>query len=112
MFDKLQEIIEGHRNHMFPPEKLREVIKEVSDKRLSICTPCEYNSTPRKIKFYSRCKNCGCPLIQKSKSLQSKCPIDKWPSLATDEEAHNIKITLNGEKNSPEGSSVETPDSN
>lgn len=109
---KISEIIEGHRNHLFPPAKLKEFISEVSEERLSICKPCEFNSTKNKVKFFSRCRECGCPLIQKSKSLQSKCPIDKWLPVATPEEEHEIKLAINGEANSKEGPSVEASDSN
>lgn len=100
MFERIKEIIEGHRNHLFPPEKLKEIIDEVSESRLDICSPCEFNSTPNKVKTWSRCKSCGCPLIQKSKSLQSKCPIDKWSAVSSTEQAEEIKSLLDGEKNS------------
>lgn len=105
MFDKVKEIIEGWRNHLIPPKDLKELIEEVSEKRLAICKPCEFNSTKNKIKVWSKCTDCGCPLIQKSKSLQSKCPKDKWEALTTKKEAQYIK---NGKKHSPESTTMET----
>lgn len=109
---RITEIIEGWRNHLAPPEELKELIQLTSEHRLSICTPCEFNSTPNRIKNWSRCKSCGCPLLQKSKSLQSKCPVNKWLSVTTPEEERTIKLSLNGETDSKEGTSVEASNSN
>jgi hypothetical protein len=91
-----REIREGWKNHIMPSEEEKAHIKEVSDYRLSICQLCEFNSTPNKIKTFSRCKQCGCPLIQKSKALSSSCPINKW----------------HGETDSKEGAPMETPSGN
>lgn len=112
MFEKLKEIIEGHRNHLLPPKRLKELINEVSKNRLTICVKCNENSSQGVVKAFSYCKACGCPLIQKSKSLQSACPKNFWPSITTPEEEHQIKLKINGEKNSQEGPPVETSDSN
>jgi len=112
MLDKFKEIVDGWKNHIAPPEELKETIESISKSRLEICTPCEYNSTPGKIKVWSRCKQCGCPLIQKSKSLQSKCPVDKWGPMATKEEEQTIKLAIDGKKHSQEGTPVETSNRN
>lgn len=109
---KVSEILEGWRNHIIPPDHLKDLIQEVSKTRLDICTPCEFNSTKNRIKLFSRCTQCGCPLIQKSKSLQSSCPINKWSPITSPEEEQAIKSAINGEKDSSEGSSLETTDSN
>jgi len=112
MFEKLKEIFEGHRNHLLPPKKLKELITEVSNNRLAICKPCEHNSTKDIIKGWSYCHSCGCPLIQKSKSLQSSCPVGKWGPITTPEEEENIKLLINGQKNSKEDPPMEAPNSN
>lgn len=109
---EISNIIEGWRNHLFPPEKLKDFIGETSVSRLEICIGCEHNSTPNKIKMFSKCRKCGCPLIQKSKSLQSKCPIDKWGPVATPEQEHEIKSAINGEEDSNKNTLSKAPDSN
>ena len=111
MLSKVNEIYSGWKNHLFPSEKLKDIIKEVSEERLAICTPCEFNSTPGKIKMFSKCNSCGCPLQQKSKSLQSKCPVDKWGPVATQEMDYEIKQAINGKKDSQKSASVEASDS-
>lgn len=95
---EINNILEGWRNHLFPPSKLKDFITETSNNRLSICAGCDHNSTPGIIKAYSRCKSCGCPLLQKSKSLNSKCPLDKWFSVATPEEEHEINLGIKNGK--------------
>ncbi len=111
MLDKVNLIYSGWKNHLFPSEKLKDVIKEVSDERLSICLLCEFNSTPNKIKMFSKCKKCGCPLLQKSKSLQSECPIGKWRALATQEMDYEIKQALNGKEDRQKSTTVEASNS-
>ncbi len=111
MFEKLKEIFDGHRNHLLPPKRLKELISEVSMNRLAICLPCEFNSSQGKVKGRSHCLQCGCFLIQKSKALQSACPINKWGPITTPEEEESIKQLINGETNSKEGPSMEASDS-
>lgn len=107
----IEEIISGWRNHIIPPKELKEFISKVSEERLSICKACEFNSTPDKIKFYSRCKVCKCPLIQKSKSLKSKCPVDKWGPVANEDQEYEINLAINGQKDSSQHRDMEA-DSN
>ena len=97
------QIIEGHRNHLFPPEKIKEFILQTSAERLEHCKTCEFNSTPGTINILSGCKACGCPLIQKSKCLSCKCGIEiyndnnlikkdlKWEAVATPLENQEIQ---------------------
>lgn len=95
MSSKFKEIIQGWRNTFIPPKEAKEFIHKVSEERLSICKTCPNNTTPGKIKFYSRCSECGCPLIQKSNSLISKCPIGLWDAVASEEEQHKINLAVN-----------------
>lgn len=90
-----KEVWEGWRNHLLPPEDLKEMIEKTSQERLSICQPCEFNTTPERIVNWSRCQVCGCPLKQKSKSLHSECPKKKWGAVLTKEEAHEINVKIN-----------------
>jgi hypothetical protein len=46
--------------------------EELFTARLEICHGCHFGEN--KI----TCKSCGCPLIAKTKSETSTCPIDKW----------------------------------
>tara|TARA_A100001201_G_C4075359_1_gene197170 strand:- start:388 stop:612 length:225 start_codon:yes stop_codon:yes gene_type:complete len=64
---KLSEIFNGWKNVVFPNENVEKIAKA----RASICADCEYN-------VKSRCKKCGCPLIAKTRSMQSHCPLKKW----------------------------------
>ena len=64
---KLSEIFKGWKNVVFPNENVEKIAKA----RASICADCEYN-------VKSRCKKCGCPLIAKTRSMQSHCPLKKW----------------------------------
>lgn len=89
---EILEIVEGWRNHLFPPKALKEKIKEVSAHRLSICKNCDYNSDRAKLKGYTslrkdyHCTNCGCSLEPKSKCLKCACPINNWGAILNEEE--------------------------
>lgn len=78
---KIAELWEGWKNHLLPPEKLKEEIKRVSGERLSICRECPHNSInkiPGAIIEY--CTICSCPLKAKTKCLHCSCPLTptKW----------------------------------
>jgi hypothetical protein len=83
-------IYEGWRNHLFPPEKLREFLKQLSEARLQECRPCAFNTTKGSVKEWSRCKECGCALIAKSKAPAKACGIGKWKAVATPGESEAI----------------------
>lgn len=94
----LKHILEGWRNDLIPPENLKDVIKEVSNERLDICRECPMYSENRKkdpnfstLRTDIHCTNCGCPLKKKTKSLASKCPLDKWQAYVTSEEQEKLK---------------------
>jgi len=70
---KIVEIIKAYWNYLIKPKN-----KELQEKRLEICTPCEFNSTKDKIKFHSHCLSCSCFLLPKSNGLKAKCPKKKW----------------------------------
>jgi len=64
---KISEIFNGWKNVVFPNEEVERTAKV----RAAICSQCEYN-------VKSRCKKCGCPLIAKTRSMDSDCPLKKW----------------------------------
>lgn len=66
-WEKFDEIKEGWKNYMFPNEKVEQIAK----KRASICSDCDQNG-------FGVCKACGCPLAAKTRSPESKCPLNKW----------------------------------
>jgi ribosomal protein L37AE/L43A len=53
-------------------------MEEESKRRLTICTPCDSNSSKNTISKLSTCKACGCILVAKSFSSGSKCPKGYW----------------------------------
>ena len=90
----LSNIYEGWRNHLFPPEELKEIIKKVSRSRHRICNSCEYNSKFHKtLRFDIHCIICGCTLSAKTKCLSCECPLTppKWNAVLTDEQEEQIK---------------------
>lgn len=73
---ELSKISEGLTNHLFPPSEIKGLIESVAKERLSICKDCPFNSTPGKIKSWSRCNACGCFLRLKTKCLSCNCGIE------------------------------------
>jgi len=49
------------------------VLKEVADRRLSICRGCEKFFAPT-----TTCTECGCFMIAKVRMSLGNCPLDKW----------------------------------
>lgn len=91
-----QQIIEGWRNHIIPPKDLKGLIQDVYEERLKICEECPKFSENAKKEDYStirkdiHCTSCGCPLKAKLKSLSSKCPLDNWQPITSEEERFKI----------------------
>lgn len=110
MFSSLNEIVEGWRNDLFPPEKLKEIIIKVSGERMAICKSCiayDITGIGCSVPFTQPCcnnnitlengeKGCGCPLRKKTKSLSSECPAKKWKAIITSEEQEQFKLSDNG----------------
>ena|SRR6187455_2007555 len=93
----LKQIFEGWRNHIHPPEYLKEKIEEVSSERMDICRGCPFNSinataagTYSSIRRDEHCIECGCTLAAKTKCLSCKCPKDYWGAELTPEEEKTI----------------------
>tara|TARA_R110000796_G_scaffold83590_2_gene182762 strand:+ start:503 stop:754 length:252 start_codon:yes stop_codon:yes gene_type:complete len=64
---KVSEIFDGWKNVVFPNEHVEQIAKA----RVAICGECEFN-------VKSRCAKCGCPLVAKTRSMKSHCPLNKW----------------------------------
>ncbi len=64
---KLTEIVQGWKNVIFPNKEA----EQMAIKRAVICAECPFN-------INNTCQQCGCPLIAKTRSPQSKCPEGKW----------------------------------
>lgn len=90
----IQHIIEGWRNHIIPPERLKKAILQNSVERLLICKKCEFNSrNTRSLRPDEHCTICGCPLIALTKCLSCNCSIEnepKWEAIITPEEEEKI----------------------
>jgi hypothetical protein len=85
---KLSEVYEGWRNHILPPEALKEVITSVSALRMKECSVCEHNSKfHNTIRIDEYCTDCGCTLMAKTKCLSCACPLEvpKWTAVKMDE---------------------------
>jgi hypothetical protein len=75
---KLNEIATGWANIVLKPKHVERIAKA----RMNICSTCEWNS-----RFHSsvrpdvHCVKCGCTLVAKVRSMESECPIAKWPKI-------------------------------
>jgi len=104
---QLSKIIEGWRNHLLPPNHLKELILKVQKERNEICVKCSlYDITGdgcaflgtqpccNKDKDENGIKGCGCALVQKQKCLSCDCPLKKWLAVATEEEYIQVNSLL------------------
>lgn len=64
---KFNEIVSGWKNVVFKTPE----IEEMAHKRALICAACPHNVD-------RVCQECGCPLVAKTRSPESKCPMKKW----------------------------------
>jgi hypothetical protein len=67
--DKLEVIIEGWGNAIWKNEEVEKIARE----RAEICAKCDSNTG-------WSCKECGCPLFAKTRSMKpdNKCDLGKW----------------------------------
>lgn len=64
---KLKEILNGWSNVVWPNPKVEKLAMD----RALICAECPSNKD-------NICGECGCPLIAKTRSEYSTCPLGKW----------------------------------
>jgi hypothetical protein len=101
---KIKYIIEGIKNSIF----VQEEVEKIANERYSVCKECSKNSSNRDQPFFDpgkyfssirpdeHCSVCACNLHAKVRSLHTDCPIDKWSSVATKEEAAKIAAAIDG----------------
>ena len=87
-----RQIFEGWRNHLVPPENLKEQILEVSKQRLAICRGCEWHSSRHNnpLRPDEHCADCGCPLRAKTKCLSCGCDKGMWDAVLTEDEEEEL----------------------
>ena len=56
-------------------------IEQIALDRKAICDACEHISKECAGLITECCSVCGCSLKFKTRSLESSCPKDKWPSI-------------------------------
>lgn len=87
--NKIKEILDGIKNSVF----VKESVENIAAERYNICKSCPQNSK-NSDNTYLRpdefCTECECNLYLKVRSMHTKCPMDKWPSLATEDESELI----------------------
>lgn len=81
---RLQRIVEGWENYVFPDPEVEKVAKV----RALRCATCDFNkdmldsALPDILKpkgmTISVCTKCYCPIAQKTRSMDSKCEINRW----------------------------------
>jgi len=98
----VKHILEGIKNSIF----VKEEVEKIAQMRHDICKECPKNSTNKDKsdfdpgKYFSsfrpdeHCSMCACNIHAKVRSLHTNCPIDKWPALATPQEAAKIAVVL------------------
>lgn len=88
MITRLSQIKEGWRNKLFPPEKIKDLIEEVSLERMKVCQDCPLISTKHvsSIRPDVHCTDCGCTLSAKTRCLSCACPKGKWEAINNEED--------------------------
>lgn len=82
------QVYEGWRNKLVPPTKMKTLIHDVSQERLSICSACPFHSKFHKtpLRPDNHCTDCGCNLEAKTACLSCSCPQDKWKAVMSNPE--------------------------
>lgn len=65
--EEISNIIDGWKNIIFPTKES----KELAFNRAKECSKCPKNKL-------GICTACGCPIIAAIRSIDKKCPLDKW----------------------------------
>jgi len=96
-------VVEGWRNHLVPPERIKELIQQTSEERLFICSKCIFHSSNRQnyktLRIDRHCTICGCPEKALTKCLSCTCSLEEinemplwWPVVSEkEEEQFNIE---------------------
>lgn len=91
--NKLQQVYEGWRNKLVPPEELKEIINSTVVERMAICEGCPNHSKNKPtLRPDVHCLACGCTLSAKVACLTCECPINEWAAVLTnDDELKNLE---------------------
>ena len=65
--EKLSSILNGWKNLVWENKKVERIAKE----RLKICMDCDQRRGVM-------CKQCGCPIAAKARSMKETCKMKKW----------------------------------
>ena len=98
----VKHIIEGITNSIF----VNEEVEKIAEERYEVCKACPAISTNqdkpnakpgkyyKKIRPDEHCTHCACNIHAKVRSLHTACPIDKWKSVASIQEAAKIAAAI------------------
>ncbi len=90
-------ILEGIKNNIFRNEH----IEDIANQRLEICKECNSWDTDGKSCVIPGtapcCKECGCKMSFKARSLSAECDLGKWDSILTEDEEDLLNENLNKE---------------
>lgn len=71
----IKEIYDGWKNYTFKNPQIEETAK----KRIDVCVNCKDPKTGKLgITNRKTCRYCGCFIPAKTRSIKSKCPLNKW----------------------------------
>ena len=70
----LKEIVSGWMNVIVKTDE----VEQASIKRMKICDSCPSKTKQLGIDV---CDECSCPLIAKTRSMESRCPLNKWEAI-------------------------------
>jgi hypothetical protein len=94
IWNNKSKIIDGVKNNLFKKEH----VEIIATKRLNVCKSCEEFDGNGKTCLMPGtqpcCGLCGCSLAFKTRSLSSKCDINKWIAEVTEEEEDVINDKL------------------
>lgn len=88
------QIFEGIKNSIFT----KDTVEAISKERVDLCKSCENYDVDGKHCVVPRtgpcCGKCGCSLHLATRSLNYKCPINKWPVYISDDESVELSMLV------------------
>jgi hypothetical protein len=67
-------------------ENSKKVSLTFAEERMNICKSCEHFT-----KNLGACNLCGCLMVEKTKNVETSCPINKWQSITIKYKEENTK---------------------
>ena len=65
--EKLRSILDGWKHLIWKDEE----VERIATERAKVCAECRFNKN-------SICKECGCYIPAKARSIVEECPLSKW----------------------------------